>query len=223
MTCLSRIRAEMTPGRMFARAWERSSPSTTGRPLVSAGPVVDRRYSPSVARRRPAAVMSPEGAEWSAPYIASRGPFGCQGRMVEVNASSRSASPSGGPVNRATALPYPPGRYWVRMTVPSAPFQANASRSTDRGTPRHRQATGSPARARICGIWAQCPNWSGRYPTSMAPPSSRAPRRPYSRLRIRVSPEHRNSSARMVQGPAAKRPSVTNRVRSARRSGRISR
>nr|WP_256862590.1 hypothetical protein [Microbispora sp. GKU 823] len=108
MACFSGTRAEITPGRMLARACERNSPATRGSP--SPGPSQPARASARVATRSPEVVISRAGAEWSAPYIASSVLPVAQPSAVETKAVARSGMPSAGPVNRPKALPYPPGR-----------------------------------------------------------------------------------------------------------------
>ena len=62
----------------------------------------------------------------------------------------------------AAPLPYPVIRYSARTCEPSGASQLKALFSTADGTPRHTTVCSNPARCRIWGIWAMCPNMSGR-------------------------------------------------------------
>ena len=124
---------------------------------------------------------------------------------------------------RAAPFPYPTGRYSARTEEPSGASHTNAFFVTADGTPRHTTASRKPACAKICGIWAMCPNMSGRYPTSMTPPKAAPRTSPICRLRTMVSPEDRNSSMRMYHGPTLRRPAAASARSRPSASGRTSR
>ncbi len=229
--CFTSTRLEPTPISRLERNPERSSPGHSGSPSVGAEPQVvgergdgqleltldlvglghhppQPRLRVAGGRSRSSAGAGPRGG--GTPPNSSRWAWS---RRTRALASS----------GRAAPLPYPATRYSARTLEPSGATHRKALRSMAEGTPRHTTACSNPADARIWGIWPTWPNMSGRYPTSMAPPKAVARRIPAWRLRMMVSPDTRNSSIRMYQGPTVIRPAPVSAASRPSFSGRISR
>ena len=153
--------------RTLARTPERSSPVQRGRPSVGA-----------VARYSGSDVISSSSSSWISFASATTRPSQGCGSWWSVPFMNSSAVEEERPISSmwswmrrtnalassgtAAPLPYPTTRYSARTVEPSGASHQNAVLSTADGTPRQTTVCSNPARRSSCGIWAMCPNMSGR-------------------------------------------------------------
>jgi translocation and assembly module TamA len=126
---------------------------------------------------------------------------------------------------RAAAAASSTGCGSASTSDPSGARQRKRAPTRSRTSPRPRENT-NLSRPNPRTSWGSCAGWpklSGRYPTGIAAPSEVAVSQPRSRFRTMFSPDTRNSSSRMCQGPTASRPSATKRRNRSSASGRRAR